>query len=386
MTEKSRYLLFFIILTASAIFVEYLSPKKINWKYSYSKEDKIPFGCYVLFDLLPDIFPGKKITAVNLNFYEYELDSGNTAMNYIVINDQYNPGKEEIKSLIYFAENGGIAFLSAEKFGNELADSLGISTGIELLLMDSLKIRFKTSAFRETYCFPSMKQSSVITGFDSSKTQVLAYAGNNKPILIKIKLGDGFVLINTTPFAFTNYHILESENTSFISAVFGFLPAQNVLWDEYHKIGGPQSATVIRYILYSDPLRWAYFLSLLSVLLFFVFESKRRQRIIPVIKKVTNSTLDFVETVSLLYLSYENHKVIADKRIAYFHEYLRTKWFIRQDQILQIEYVAMKTGCSAADLKLLFDQIHTLEKKDLISDTDLLLLNGHLEQFYKKVK
>lgn len=44
-----------------------------------------------------------------------------------------------------------------------------------------------------------------------------------------------------------------------------------------------------------------------------VFESKRRQKFIPIIPPLHNSSLDFTETVGLLYFNKSDHSNLAEK-------------------------------------------------------------------------
>jgi len=51
------------------VLVKMFTPEPTDWNPSYSKNDKIPFGSYILFDLMEDIFLDRKIETTNLPFY-----------------------------------------------------------------------------------------------------------------------------------------------------------------------------------------------------------------------------------------------------------------------------------------------------------------------------
>src|SRR5579871_5141807 len=75
-------------------------------------------------------------------------------------------------------------------------------------------------------------------------------------------------------------------------------------------------------------LKWAYRIALITVIIFVFFEIKRRQRIIPVIEPLRNSTLDFVRTVGGVYFHQHNNKNIAEKKIQYFFEFIRSHFYL----------------------------------------------------------
>ena len=56
-----------------------------------------------------------------------------------------------------------------------------------------------------------------------------------------------------------------------------------------------------RQILQSQALKWAFYMTLISLILFVIFRGKRTQRIIPVIDPLKNATLDFTKTIGDLY-------------------------------------------------------------------------------------
>ena len=50
-------LLVFLFLVGFLTYLEAIEPEPLNWNPSYSSNDRIPLGTYVLYDNLKDIFP-----------------------------------------------------------------------------------------------------------------------------------------------------------------------------------------------------------------------------------------------------------------------------------------------------------------------------------------
>src|SRR5205085_7557129 len=125
----------------------------------------------------------------------------------------------------------------------------------------------------------------------------------------------------STPVFFSNIQLLTLCNNDFAYKALSYLPINDIIWDEYQKQGAEGEDSLLRAVLAHESLKWAYYIALGSVVLFIIFEAKRRQRIIPIIEPLANSTLEFTRTLGNLYLSKGDHKNIAAKKIQYFLGY-----------------------------------------------------------------
>ncbi|MBL0018352.1 MAG: hypothetical protein IPP17_18390 [Bacteroidetes bacterium] len=136
-------------------------------------------------------------------------------------------------------------------------------------------------------------------------------------MFIRIDMGEGSFYLHSVPLMFTNYFMVDPVNNQYISKALSFLPVQDVIWDEYFKPGKVKTDSPVGHLLEQPALRWAWILALAGVLLFMVFESKRKQRIIPVIEPLNNTTLEFTKTVGILYFAHGDHKDISEKKIKF---------------------------------------------------------------------
>lgn len=67
-SKIALYAIGFVLLLM--IIAEVTKPKALNWRDSYSASDKIPLGCYVLFNELED-YSGIKVESSNESLFEY---------------------------------------------------------------------------------------------------------------------------------------------------------------------------------------------------------------------------------------------------------------------------------------------------------------------------
>ncbi|MGN6533049.1 MAG: hypothetical protein ACTHK0_15010, partial [Ginsengibacter sp.] len=196
----------------------------------------------------------------------------------------------------------------------------------------------------------------------------------------------------------SNYFLLTNDNYKYFESVTAYLrfSPQYVYWDEYYKYySSPRNRnnsdnddhfSSLKVIKQNPPLFWAFYITVAGILLYILFNIKRKQRIIPTIKPNTNSTVVFSETVGRLYLQQKNNLNIAEKMITYFYEYLRKKYFINTAVINKefITSVSGKSGVSRIETEQLFELIMKIQEHENVSDEELMELNLKIENFKKQ--
>jgi hypothetical protein len=203
---------------------------------------------------------------------------------------------------------------------------------------------------------------------------------------MKVPVGTGAIYLHTAPLVFSNYYVISSRQSRYAAMALSHLPVAPVLWDEYQKQGREEDGSVFRVLVAHEALRWAYYIALTGLVLFVFFEAKRTQRIIPVMASPRNTTLEFVQVVGNLYFNYQDHKIIAEKKIHYFLEYLRLHFFLASHQLDEPfrEQVAAKTGLAPETVAPLFRLISDIREAPKVSKEQLVALNRQLEDFYRQ--
>jgi hypothetical protein len=140
----------------------------------------------------------------------------------------------------------------------------------------------------------------------------------------------------------------------------------------------------MRVFLKNPILQWAYYIAIFSLLLFVVFEIKRRQRVIPVIEPLPNSTLEFVNVVGQVYYEKRNNVNIAHKKILYLLADLRDEYQLKTNKLDDefIDKLASKLGLENDFAIELVNYIRFISVQDSVSDRELIELNKLIEQLY----
>jgi hypothetical protein len=389
-----RFIFVFAVVLALYIIAEVNRPKPIDWSVTLSSEDKNPYGSYILFNFLQDLFPHASVQSFRLPVYDQLNNSSDSNTAYLLLDPKLDLSKNDLNELIDYVAAGNLAFVSSFDLGKHLTDSLHLreSQRFAIKNQDSTRINFVNPSLHTPngYGFQRLAIDEYLDRFDTAGIVVLGTNLLNDVNFIKIPVGKGAVFIHANPLCFSNYFLMTRDNAKYTAAALSYLPAniKKIYWDEYYKSGPAGSSSPMRFILSNTWLRWGFRLACLAMLIFVWYERKRRQRIIPVIPPLRNSTLDFVQTVGAVYFTRHDNKNIAEKKVQYLLEYIRSHFYLPTTELNEdfLQALAKKSGVDETDVRHLLDSVHHVLSGGTMNDATLLKLNDTIDSFYKKVK
>lgn len=375
-----------IVVALLLLILRIFTPEPTNWSASYSKNDKIPYGSYILFEELQQMFPGNRIETTNLPFYNITKQRKIDKKNILIICSYFNPDELDTKAIYELLNFGNDIFIAASGYGKIISDSLKIQNNISFFGgLDSTEINFVNPALKRNtdYKYSMGAYDHHFDIFDTAKVTVIGVNKSDYANFIKMKIGNGNLFLHTIPNVFTNYNLLK-EDREYIFKSLSYLNNRDLIWDEYYKEVNKYQSTPLRYILSQPSLKWSYFTFLMGVVLFMIFKGKRDQRIIPLIKPLTNTTTEFIQTIGNVYLKQSNHKNIADKKIIYFLDHLRSRYATRVQELNDeiIQQISDKANIDISELNYISNLIKTIENSSSIKKDTLIELNNLLEKFY----
>ncbi|RDY58304.1 DUF4350 domain-containing protein [Flagellimonas nanhaiensis] len=401
MDRRSKIVIgIFVLAVLGIIITEIVRPKPLNWRPSYTSTDKIPFGCYVLYNELPSLFVNDTIKTIDKSVYDVLVETDTTlSSNYLFVNEFVDLDKQETNQLLDYVDRGNTVFISATGFGWELMDTLNINIASDYNLMEGTAVlslthkKFKQEEFKLSRGI----FNSHFTSVDSTNTTILGHITYTKenylegqpnervsrPNMIKTKFGKGSFIINTTPQAYSNYYML-TGNQDYVSHSFSYLPDEDLLyWDDYKKAGRVIIDSPMRFVLTQVSLKWAYYLTVIGILLFVFFRGKREQRIIPIIEPLKNSSVEFAQAVGSLYHQNKDYTDLVNKKLNYFMAYLRNRYYIDTSSLNEktVQLLASKAGKSIKETKELIELILGLKNKKIHSEQDSIELNKKITAF-----
>lgn len=190
------------------------------------------------------------------------------------------------------------------------------------------------------------------------------FAIKKVPAAVSVPYGKGEVIFVSSPLLFTNYGMLEGNTSVYIFRLMSYLADLPVYRTEaYVKTDAMLVAeqSPFREFIKRPPLRWALYLALLGVALFMIFTARRRQRVIPIISKPANRSLEFIQLIGTLYYQRKDHVDLVRKKFKLFAEELRKTAGVDISDVntddCEYQLLAEKTGMNSDRLKKVIRQI-----------------------------
>ncbi|MFT4610936.1 MAG: hypothetical protein ACJA1H_002349 [Glaciecola sp.] len=384
-----------ILLFVGIIAIEFSTPLPVNWQKTYNETQKTPYGTFVLYKELTNIFPESKVQDIKVtpyeffdDFYMWEDSTYITTGTYIVIDESPNLDNTSAQELLDFASHGNDIFMSSNYFPDLLLDSLGFDTQNDYSFEGKAEFTFTNPVFKSDSISVEKGLNNIyFSKIDTLNTTVLGHQKFNDSSytnFIEVPWGSGYFYLHVQPVAFTNYHLLKKENRKYASSVMSYLGDDTIYFDSRNKSMKRVGSSPMRFILSQPALRWAWYLALITIVLFMVFNAKRRQRIVKVKVPLKNTTVDFIKTIGNLYYETKDHDNLIEKKITYFLEHIRRVYYL-DTQIIDdkfVKHLSLKSGKDKDDIKKLINQIVYLKAKINCNEANLLQLNKAIEDFY----
>ena len=373
-------------------------PKLPALKETFSKKDKNPFGASIAYRQVKSLYASNSIRDVRQPFSKTWKEISDSGSLYICITGSLFVNEEEADAMLQYVDAGNDLFISAAYIDDVLQQKINCTTKVNFNKV------FGAMAFTQTSTRSLVEPDSAYSYFyypfnnyflkiDSGRTRVVGVNDDLMPNSIVYFHGRGKLYLHCDPRAFSNYFLLKDSNFKYMQQSLAFTPVVpgHVYWDDhYNKLrrrkGEDDNFSTLSEIMKHPPLVYAFWLTLLLLLLYVLFGGKRVQRIIEQRKPNENTTVTFTETIGRLYLQKKDNKNISDKMITYFNEFIRNKYFLNTNSINEdfITALSRKSGVQRESVDSLYRTITSAQSSDHLDDYQLLSLNEQIQNFNKK--
>ncbi|MEX1000750.1 MAG: hypothetical protein WDZ35_01400 [Crocinitomicaceae bacterium] len=383
-----------------------------NWSETYDPSDKGPYGTYVMKELLDTAGLFGNFIQLRVDLKESLEDDPNINDIYFFVGGTNHLPDSSAEYLMEFVEAGNTAFISTRNLPKHIKNELFYEEyDIYEIVRDSSQFfkfthpDLKSGRYEFNYIYNNHLEERSWQFFQEANFNRTYY---EEPIFlgsntkdqwnyVKIKHGKGFIYLHSNPYCFTNVAMLRRNGFIYAERVLEHLPPGRVQWDRYNlnyhysssqgdqEGGGEERRSMLEFIMANPPLIWAFFILLSGAILYALFKGKRRQKIIPAAELKENTSLEYVNTLSSLYMQQGSHSKLIQLKKKTFFNFIAERYYIQTKKAdnKYIEKVAVKAQIDKEKIQDIFENFDRLEGAVEVSDDQLIHLHQKIEYFYK---
>lgn len=403
--------------------------RNYNWFEHYRTDSKDPYGTYLVHELLKEHYPEN-----NFNVLTDSVPASDSLGNFIFIGKYFKLDSLKTHRLLNFVEAGSDAFIASKYFQEEFIDTITFSEcasltyirdtiyygePLDYYFQDTLvSLNLKHSILREEeaidFKFHIRNEAADYRWgyfpYDlicEERTNLTALGEINAGDInfIKVKYGKGNFYLHHTPIAFTNFHLLKKGGLEYAERALSHLEPRPIYWDKIKwkgrrgnggsgaGSGGGGAGNIfndspLKYILSQPALKWAWYTLLGMALLYLIFKAKRRQRIIPVLEKNENTSLEFIGTIGRLHFIDGNHLALSKQKMKLFLGYIRERYHMPTKELNEQfeKHLIDRSEVPEEIVRKIFTIHRNIQSSRFASENILVELHQTMAQFYQKCK
>lgn len=375
------YGLIFIIVMAVLALLELSKSDVTDWRKNFDVNEKSPFGLYI-FSKEANHLLNDKVKRTDLSPYDFYKTQKLKPHNILIIESKLD--SESWNKILENVEKGSDVMVISDFFHQSISDSLGFSMStisyedFNLLLLTDNKFAsdsLKLDKLPSGKGFELILKDHEILGKEESDSKMANF--------INVNHGKGHLYLHSEPLILTNYYLLKPGNEKYVQNVFSYLPDRETVWFSGDNKNVAESRSHLRFILANPGLRYAWWLLLGGLLLFIIFNAKRKQRIVPIIESKKNKSVEFVKSIGNLYLQEGDFHDMMAKKAQYFLNRVRMDLLIDTKDLDEkfIHLLHLKTGKSVEKIKEATELIKKgQDPYASVMQSDLIKMNKLLDE------
>lgn len=191
-------------------------------------------------------------------------------------------------------------------------------------------------------------------------------------VLAATEVGEGTLYVCSLSYLFTNYGILDPQLSPLVMRILSLPGTERPIVrvdlyglpvpvdDEFEEA----HVSVLTYFLEHRPLRWATYTLLALIAVGMIFSARRRQRVIPVVKRPANMMLDMVQHYGRLFYSRHDNGNLLFKKYCMFGVQLFRAFMVDIDNLeTEDEAVATLARVTGRDRARLSQDLRDLREQ-----------------------
>lgn len=315
------YAVIFIVVMLILALLEVNKKETVSWRKNFSINEKSPFGLFVFNNEAKDLFKNN-LKRTEESPYDYYSQRKKDPHNILVIEKDLD--NQSWKKILEQVSNGSDAMILISHTPKDISDSIGYHSS-DISFAEENVLKFTDKQYQNDFIkldkFPSGRGFSYIKPQVEVLGKTVEKDNSDQVNFIKTKFGKGTIYVHSEPLFLTNYYLLKPGSLKYAQDVFSYLQDRETIW--FVENDTKVSRFFMRFILSNPALKYAWWVFLGGLVLFIFFNAKRKQRIVPVLEPLRNTSVDFVKSIGNLYLQEGNFHDMMAKKAQYFLNKIR---------------------------------------------------------------
>lgn len=382
------YMVAIAILILFVLIFDAGMPRRFHWQERYSWTGKQPYDLHILHEEIPLARAWDTILYMDSTLYQWGNAIVDTPSDYVLLFignyiDMDEPSKEFLDSFIHQGNDAIFITKQMYLYLNDAEVNLYNTYGVSQYSW--INHLYGQSA---AYQIPKLPFHINIYIDEGLHAQKLGYIINDETKdttvnFVNLPHGKGNIFIHSYPILFTNFHLLKGSQ-DYVSQVLSVTDKKKlvILLNEPLE---KKERHMFQWIFDNPALSWAWYIGLLTLITFLCFNAKRKQRIIPVVKPLENTTVQFIQTVGNMYKESGQYAPIVHKRIIYFLDYIRNKYNVDTQSLddKTTSMIAARSGVPIEQVEEIMHAFNQYRQDTAISKSQFIHFNTLIEQFKK---
>jgi len=379
-----------------------------NWSSRFQVDDKKPMGLYLMTSLTQAHLDSSYQVVPVMDWIDMdsirEKDKNNKT--FFFAGNLFGLITSEVDTLLAEVESGSTMFLSF----NSLTENMYAKFFYEYQLQFEYNDHVNVFTDKHKFKMINLYQNDTVAT-DWMAFKKIESLGDHETLssfmemsnFIKVKYGKGTLYFHTNPEMFYNYQLKRLHGFKYAEFALNQLPkTQNVYLlelgrrtdnygnedtDDTSGTEGKVDDSYFKLIFQSPMLLTALLLSILGIILFIIFRSKRTQPIVPYIGKKKNMTLAFTETITSIYYAKRHPYGLLQVQRKNFYATIHKHFFIdlnRGSDNKVLDVLAEKSNMQRSEIDEMVNMLETTEAFS-INDQYIANVNKKIHAFYRKI-
>ncbi len=397
--KRSIVILGIIILFFVAIFAYFFEFREVSdysIKNQYELYNKDDLGLWMFNKFLTEAYDLKKVKEI------YHLDSiiRDSTSLFIKMDHPTSQTNDEDSLLVLAKQGVKVLYITPSlnstfdsiqspfyDYDNERRDTISyFFTNSKLTQSDTLRF---VNRVNTDYYWSHKRINYLQYYFDAQDARSeLIKIDSNKVIFGVLMDSTRNIYYHLNPTMFVNNYFTEDDAKEHMEGVLSYFEPKQVYYSNQIRVSSNKSKleNPLAFIFDHRSLKSAYLLALIVLAISAFFKSKRRVKVIPVLKKKENTSLEYIKMLSDLYLhNGQHHKVVRKLENIFYHEMQRL-YYIPKNTIDYTEKLAKKSKINIDKLNFIERNFKEAEQKKDFSDAELMHLFREIFKLIKKTK